>query len=132
MSRALDDALDSLAHACATFAPTHPSRTPTERTSVGPHTTDLPVTPSLGQQSGASQPLPSATTAPGDERAKNPAWSHPRLDRTAPPTLGQERSGFRKPVSTTDQHAIPPAESVSRWRRISSAATRIFHRYTPW
>lgn len=123
MSRALDEALDRLAQACANL-------TIEERVAQ-----DHPLTPNSVVSSGSGLPVEAGTetAVPTPSTPTRPIWTQP-LPRRDPRTNTEPDAPDPKiirPVRPTPA-AETPTERVGLWQRITSATSRAFHRYTRW
>jgi hypothetical protein len=142
MSRALDEALDRLTRACLDFSQAATSHfaersnkrtdAPTPFIGLPPHTSDHPETSSTRLPAPRLGDPPIATVTTDEVDAKSLEWLSSKTGGTVRTPI-DPLQGFdpRPPVRKTPSQESS-TKATSTWRIIISAATRFFHRHTPW
>jgi hypothetical protein len=123
MSRALDDALERLAHACATFSAGRPGRAPDASANMSAAPAPM------------ADPAPLTLTGTSNQALRENSrglHNEPSSTLRGPPFDAERRPGFVRPGPAREQRNTPLAPPVSRWRRFVSGAADLFHRVTPW
>jgi hypothetical protein len=145
MSRALDEALDGLARACASFSGTARQSAPGAQltSKVMPGKAHPTVqgsarlaAPTLARQSSTVPPAATRTDTLDVRQVRkvagNPTWPDRHSDQAmSPRALSRgDRPAFELPDQKPSGSDTLSPEPASIWRRITLAATRLLHRFT--